>query len=158
MDGAAVLAAVEGSAVAEGLRFSRWSYAVLSAAHVLGIALLVGAIAPLDLRLLGLWRQVPVDALSAVLVPTAAAGLALAALTGALLFSVRASEYAAVGVFRWKLAFVAAGLAGALALQAAARRGLAGVPPVRRAAHGALSLFAWGGALLLGRLIAFADG
>jgi hypothetical protein len=55
----ALLAAVESTALAEYLRGARWSYAAVNGIHVFGIALLVGAIVPLDLRLLGLWRGVP---------------------------------------------------------------------------------------------------
>ena len=56
----AVLAAVEASGLATALRFSRgWGYAAVNTAHVLGVALLVGAAVPLALRLLGLWRGVP---------------------------------------------------------------------------------------------------
>ena len=42
------------------------------------MALLLGAIAVLDLRLLGLWRGTPVGALARATVPVAGAGLALA--------------------------------------------------------------------------------
>jgi len=55
----AALAALEGTALAQALRVSRWGCAAVNAGHVLGVALLVGAIVPLNLRLLGLWRGVP---------------------------------------------------------------------------------------------------
>ena len=103
----AFLAAVEATAAAQYLRASRWGYAVVSGAHILGIALLVGAILPLNLRLLGFWRSIPRANLLRVLVPVAATGLVLAVLTGPLLFSVRAQEYAAVGFLQAKFVFVA---------------------------------------------------
>lgn len=151
----ALLAALESSDVATYLRAARWGYAAVNAAHILGIALLVGAVLPLNLRLLGLWRGVERAALVRVLVPTAATGLALAAAAGILLFSVQAGDYAALGVFQIKLLLIALGTLSALLaharhgflLSTASRRHLAG--------HAAVSIACWLGALACGRLIAF---
>jgi hypothetical protein len=93
------LAALEGLTIAQTLRVSRWGYVAVNAAHILGIALLVGAIVPLHLRFLGMWRSVSRQVLIRVLVPIAATGLGLAVVAGILLFSVRAGEYANVGFF-----------------------------------------------------------
>jgi len=41
------LDAIADTSVATALRYSRWGYASINAAHVLGIALLVGSIIPL---------------------------------------------------------------------------------------------------------------
>ena len=49
----------------------RWS----TPRHIVGIALLFGGIVPLDLRLLGFWRSVPVETLARILVPIAITGL-----------------------------------------------------------------------------------
>lgn len=104
------------SGLAVHLRGSRWSYPLVNAGHIVGIALLFGAIVPLDLRLMGLWRQVPVAALTRVLLPVALTGLALAVVTGLLLFAVRATEYAQVPLVAWKLVVVALAIANAVAL------------------------------------------
>ncbi len=153
---AEVLAALAASDFATALRMSRWLYAGVNTAHVLGIALLVGAILPLDLRLLGLWRDASRDALVRVLVPVAATGLTLALSAGALLFATRAPEYAALPVFQVKLALVALGAGSALALHArfGARLQRARRATLTRAA--ALSMTCWLGALIAGRMIAFA--
>jgi uncharacterized membrane protein YcfT len=145
--------AVEGLALVEWLRFSRWGYAGTSAAHVLGIALLVGAVVPLDLRLLGAWSQVPLGALYRVLSRVAAAGLVLAIASGLLLFSVRASEYAVMDLFRVKLALVLLGALHALALHR--RRRLEHAPRRRQRLAGAVSLATWPVVLVCGRLLAF---
>ena len=151
----AALVALAATELAAALRVSRWGYAAVSGLHILGIAVLVGAILPLDLRLLGAWPAVPRPVLARVLVPCAAFGLALAMAMGALLFAVRAPEYAALGVFRAKLALVALGAAGALALHARHGAWLADAPPTRLRAHAALSLTCWLGALACGRAIGF---
>ena len=150
-----IFATIQTTPVAQYLRTSRWGYAAVNTAHVFGIALLVGAILPLNLRLLGFWRGVPRVALVRVLVPVAAAGLLLAIVAGTLLFSVRAEEYAGLGVLRLKLALIAVGILGALALHRAYGLELAGASDTRVAAHAILSTACWLGALVCGRLIAF---
>jgi hypothetical protein len=150
-----VLAALQAMPFAQYLRTARWGYAALNTAHVLGIAVLVGAILPLDLRLLGFWPRIPRDELSCILVPVAVAGLVLAAVTGPLLFAMRAEEYATLGVFQAKLVFIALGIAGALVLHRAYGLALKGASERRVAAHAAISMVCWIGALVCGRFIAF---
>jgi hypothetical protein len=121
---------------------------------VLGIALLVGAIVLLDLRLIGLWRSVPVAVLGPPAVTVAATGLGLAILSGASLFAVQATEYVANPFLYIKFGAILVGLVNVAALR------LAGDwtderPSRRRAAAGLLSLLAWLSALTAGRLIAY---
>ena len=152
----AFLGAVEATAFAQYLRTSRWGYAAVSGAHILGIALLVGTILPLNLRLLGFWRKIPRANLLRVLVPIATSGLVLVVFTGPLLFSVRAQEYAAVGFLQAKFVFVALGLLSALAIHRAYGLTLKGASERRLRMHALVSLGCWLGALACGRLIAFA--
>ena len=71
------LAGLQDMALPAALRASRWVYPVVNTGHILGLALLFGAILPLDLRLLGLWPRLPMRPLSRVLLPVALCGLAL---------------------------------------------------------------------------------
>lgn len=151
-----LLAALEATGPAQWLRGARWGYAAVNTAHVLGIALLIGAIVPLDLRLLGLWRGVPRAGVARVLLPVAAAGLGLAVTAGVLLLAVRAREYAALEIVQLKLALVAIGGASALAVHRHGGWLLERAGPGRLGGHAAVSLLCWLGALLCGRLIAFA--
>jgi hypothetical protein len=64
---------------------STWLYPLVNAGHIVGIALLFGAIAPLDLRLIGAWNRISLDVFLRILVPVAVAGLGLAACAGACL-------------------------------------------------------------------------
>lgn len=152
----AFLAAIAGSDLATALRHSRWGYAAVNTAHVLGVALLVGAIIPLDLKLLGLWRNVERGALVRVLVPVAVTGLLMAATAGALLFSTRAPEYGALAVFQAKLALITTGVGSALTLHLAHGFALESAGRARLAWAGAISMACWLGALIAGRMIAFA--
>jgi hypothetical protein len=110
----------------------------------------------LNLRFLGLWPSIPQANLLRVLVPIAATGLALAALTGSLLFSVRAQEYAAVGYLQAKLVLVLVGLLSALTIHRAYGLTLEGASQTWLRFHALISLGCWLGALACGRLIAFA--
>lgn len=152
------LAALQQSPVAALLRQSLYLYPLVNALHILGIGLLVGAILPADLRLLGLFRHRPLQLLVPFLTGAAAFGLALAVATGILLFSVKPLEYAVNAAFLSKLALVAAGTANALALRLtpAWRTAMAGGPATARLRLGAaVSLVVWPAALLPGRFIAF---
>src|SRR5947207_12714127 len=70
-----------------------WTYAIVNLSHVLGVASLFGSVLVLDLRLLGVWRRVPLGPLADAVVPVAATGLALAATTGVALFATKTTEY-----------------------------------------------------------------
>ena len=143
---------------AEFLRRSATLYLLVNAAHILGIGLLVGAILPLDLRLIGLLREGSLTVLAPFLVRVAATGLALAMLTGLLLFSVKPVEYAANPAFLVKMALLLLGLVN-IALQhrsAAWDRLCVGgeaSSPIRLLAG--LSFGIWLAALIAGRWIGF---
>ena len=151
-------AALEATELATALRRSTWLYPLVNAAHLLGVALVVGAMVPLDLRLLGVWPRTALQPLWQVLIACAVAGLLLAIASGTLLFITRASDYLASPLFGAKMAAVALGVANAVLLRIGgpARSALAGErssPRLRLAA--AVSLLAWPAALLLGRLIGY---
>jgi hypothetical protein len=155
------LVALEATALAGALRGSVWAYPLVNAVHILGVALLVGAMLPLDLRLLGAWRSVPLAPLWRVLTRTAGAGLGLAIVFGILLFITRATEYAASSLFISKMVVVGVGTANALAVRTlvpdavAPMRSAREKPPVRVQLAGGLSLAAWLTALTLGRLVGY---
>lgn len=158
---AEALAGLEGSWLAVTLRGSTWLYPLINAGHIAGIALLFGAIASFDLRLMGAWRLVPLDDLARVLVPVAIMGLCIAAIAGSLLFIAKATEYAASAFFQAKMLMLCAGLANALAYHAFARRrrwrgsgSPSAVAPLQRVL-GAASFTVWLSVLVLGRLVGY---
>ncbi len=140
------------------LQRSGTAYLLVNAAHILGIGLLLGAILPLDLRLIGIIRGAPLAALAPFLVRSAAFGLTLAIATGLWLFTVKPAEYVANPAFLWKLGLLALAL-GNIALQHRGegfRRALAEDRPVIRVRAGAAaSLAIWLAALVAGRWIGF---
>lgn len=151
-----LLGAMEASQLATALRGSMWVYPLVNAGHVIGIALLFGAIVPLDLRLIGFWRDAPLAQFLRVLVPIAAAGLSLAAVFGLLLFAANAKDYAASGFFLAKMGMLVLGVANALVFHTLYRRHSPDdrdVPWQR--AIGATSLAVWFSVIVLGRLIGY---
>lgn len=154
------LAALEATALASTLRDSTWIYPLVNAGHILGVALLVGSIIPLQLRLLSLWRSLPLAPLWHVLTRTAAAGLILAACFGSLLFATRATEYAASPFFIAKMAVVFAATAHAIAFRfvfadAPSAGQASGAHSWRVRAAAGFSMTAWLAALTLGRLLGY---
>jgi hypothetical protein len=155
------LAALEATTVARALRDSVYVYPLVNTGHLIGVALLIGSIIPLDLRLLCAWPSVPLAPLWRVLTRTAAAGLVLAVVFGSLLFITRATEYAASGLFIWKMAVVAAATLNALALRVISPGEISRLlstaqePPRRFRIAGGFSLAAWIAALTLGRMVGY---
>ncbi len=149
---------LEASLLARTLKGGPWLYPLVNLAHVLGIAALVGAVAVLDLRLVGFRPDVPVAALARATLPVAGAGLAVVLATGPALLVVRATEYVE-NPFLWaKFGAVAVGLANLGALHgSAAWRGGGETSRARRrlALAGGVSLTAWLAAASAGRMIAY---
>ena len=150
------LALIEQQPLVRALATSEWAYPLVSTLHLLGIALLIGGIAAVDLRLIGVWRHGFEPLMLARLRRIAAIGLGMAIVTGAALFSVRGSEYIENPWLLRKWAFVAAGVVNALAFAAWARGATVVLDGPRARATGAVSMGCWLGALVCGRWIAFA--
>ena len=92
------------------LQRSGTAYLFVNAAHIASIGLLIGGILPLDLRLAGLLRGVPLAVIGPFLSRSAAIGLTLAVLTGLWLFTVKPREYLENPAFLWKMALLALAL------------------------------------------------
>ncbi len=152
----ALLDALAQSGIAQYLRFSRWGYAAVNTAHVFSIALLVGSIFTMDLKLFGAWPRIAHDALVRVLLPVAFGGFLVALITGPLLFLTRPTEYIELGVFQLKLALIIIGALSAIIAHLAYGLWLEKADRPARLRTGAISLICWFGALVAGRMIAFA--
>ena len=134
------------------LQQSPTAYLLVNAAHILGIGVLLGAILPLDLRLLGCFGRFPLEVLGTFLMRSAAGGLALAMVTGLWLFSVKPAEYLANDAFICKLVLLAFAL-GNIAFLYTKADALQLTMATRIAAG--LSLCLWLSVLVAGRWIGF---
>jgi hypothetical protein len=144
------LAALAASALGRAMRGSLWLYPAANIGHVVGAATLFGMILAADLRLLGMGRALPADAVLRFTLPWAWAGFALAAATGPLLFAADPLVVAANPFFRIKLALLVIAGVNMLAFQLiGCRTGHA------HRVGAALSIAAWLGVLVCGRAIAY---
>lgn len=135
------------------------AYLFVNAAHILGLALLLGSILVLDLRLLGGLRRVPLALIGPLNARMAAAGAALTVLTGVWLFTVRPTEYAGNPAFQIKLVLIGMALANVAVqhVNPAYRLALRGGPlPAGVRASAAVSALLWLAVLVAGRWIGFA--
>ena len=83
-----------------------WLWPVCEIAHFIGLSLLVGVVGFFDLRLLGLFARVPLNAAWS-LMPWGKAGFGLAVITGITFFIGAPDQYVTNVAFYGKLAFLA---------------------------------------------------
>src|SRR5882757_9974530 len=104
MSSAEVFSWLENLGYSHAIRTSTWLFPTIETAHVLALALVVGSISMLDLRLLGIAsRERAVTQIAAEILPWTWTGFATAALSGFLLFSSAAVKYSADIPFRLKM-------------------------------------------------------
>lgn len=130
-----------------------WGYPAILTLHTVGFAVLVGANAVVDLRLLGVAPDVPVASLRSFFRPMWM-GLAVNALTGATLFAAAATEKGVQTVFYVKLALIALALLVLLRLRRIVLDASEAIGATGRALALA-SLVLWTGAITAGRLMAY---
>jgi len=160
----APLLAIEASGLGRAMREWLWLYPSVEIVHIVGIGLLFGSIAVLDLRLLGVSRGIPVKTLARHVLPWTAASFLLIVPSGLMMFTAHASDFISSPVFVVKMCLImAAGLNAALfhavtlpsveVWDSEEMRKLPPPPSVRLA--GALSLAIWIAVIACGRLLAY---
>ncbi len=153
-------AALQDTGLSSLLRSSIWLYPMVNTGHVVGIALLFGAIVPLDLRMIGCWKGTPLDQLARTLLPVAIVGLVLAVTTGSLLFATRPLDYVVEPLFGIKMMLLGAALLNALWLRRSPQWRLVSVaaaapPRLAWRVAGILSIVLWLSVITAGRLIGY---
>jgi hypothetical protein len=158
------LGALEASGLGQAMRQWLWLYPSVETVHIVGIGLLFGSIAVLDLRLLGLSRTISVRTLAKHVLPWTAASFLLIVPSGLMMFTAHASEFIDSPVFVLKMCLImAAGLNAALfhtmvfrtadVWDAEDMRKLPPPPSARVSA--VLSLLIWISVIACGRLLAY---
>ncbi len=153
-----LLTALQASDAATALRKSFWVYPLVNAGHIFGLAMIFGAILPMDLRLIGFWPGTDYRQLARILVPVAVSGVLLALATGIALFSARPLDYAYKPLFQIKMIIIVITLGNALLLhhthiwnsfpaigQGALRFRIAGI----------ISITGWVSVITLGRFLGY---
>jgi hypothetical protein len=144
----------------EALRESDDVFPIVETIHVLGICLMVGTIATVDLRLSGvLVRGQRAARISRALLPYTWAGFALMFVTGLPLFAAEAAKLYGNPAFRLKLLLLLFAGGNALLFHKTTRdspedRDLAAPVPLRTRMFACTSLLLWFAIVVSGRLIA----
>lgn len=141
---------LENTPVGAGVRQSIWLFPIVETIHTVGIVLVAGTIAVVDLRLLGFaLRREPVSAVLQQVLPWTWTGFALMLVTGALLVSSEAVKLYSSVFFRIKLALLILAGTNMLVFHRTA------YTPARARLAGALSLTCWIGIIAMGRAIGY---
>ena len=128
------------------------AYPALEVLHIAGIALLLGSLVLLELRVWGLSAELPMAALARLSIAVSVSGFALIAGSGLLMFAANPAELLSNRAFLLKLGLVT--LAGVNALVFHGRGGLQRCDAAARA-QTLVSTALWIAAIICGRWIAY---
>ena len=152
--------AIEASFIARWMREALWAYPAVEATHILALGLVVGSIVIVDLRLLGLSRDVPVARLSRHALPWTVGAFVVAMCTGLLMFTAHAEDFLTNRVFAIKmglllLAGINAGILHTGPWRSIAQWDTGVMPPGRVRFSAAVSIVIWISVVACGRLLAY---
>ena len=134
-------------------------FPLLESIHVIAAALVVGAIATIDLRLLGVGAvRYPLSTLSREILPWVWGAFTIASITGLGMFITRAASHVVNPAFQWKIFLLALAGANMLHLHRNLSNELqtddtSSKPHLRLRVAGLSSLLLWCGVMLAGRWI-----
>jgi hypothetical protein len=149
------------SGLGTSIRESTFVFPFIETVHVLGIALLVGTVAILDLRLWGaVLKGEKVSTIARQLLPLTWSGFGVVLISGVLLFIAEAAKLYPNPAFRLKLLLLLLVGLNPLVFHFTIYRSVeqwneAVVTPARARLAGALSLSLWAGIIVAGRAIAY---
>jgi hypothetical protein len=129
-----------------------WAYPMLEVVHLIGVALIVGNLVLLELRVFGWGSALPIEPLARLSLGLVGLGFGLAVLTGLLMFGTQPGELLANRVFTVKMALIM--MAGCNAGWFHARRSLQLQDTTARASM-LLSLVIWILVITCGRWVAY---
>jgi len=146
---------LEASGLGTAIRDSAWLFPVIEAAHLLGLALLGGAVLVLDLRLLGFgFQQKPVSYVARQLEPWLVGAIAVMVATGVPLFLSEAVKCFHSEAFRLKMVALALALTFTFGVRNPLAKGQP-LPARWNRAVAACSLALWLTVAVAGRWIGF---
>ena len=152
---------LEATPVASGIRNSLFVFPLLESAHVIGLALVLGTIVVIDLRLLGVAsRERSFTRMASDILKWTWAAFLLTAATGVLMFMTNAVVYSNNTAFRVKVVLLVLAGLNTLAFELTAARTVQrwdrapSAPPIAKAVA-TLSLVLWIAVIFAGRIIGF---
>jgi hypothetical protein len=146
---------LEATGLAEWVRSSIPGYPSMIALHALGMAVMVGLSLVIDMRVLGWFAGIPLNALQRFF-RLGWLGFGINFLSGGALFSAQATTYITDWVFMTKMALVVLGAITAGILQPAVAKASPGAElSGGTKAVAALAIVFWVAAIIMGRLTAY---
>lgn len=165
MSSGTVWQALENSTLGTTIAGSEWMFPTLETLHVIAIVTVIGAIAIMDIRLLGLGSgERTVAALAHDTLPVTWIAFGLAAITGSMLFVSKASTYMVNPYFLWKFGLMAIAGVNMVVFHRYISKGMnvwgasGAAVPLNAKIAGALSLALWIAIPFCGRVIGFTLG
>lgn len=154
-----MIAAIEDSWLGEFMRAYWWTFPAAEALHFIGLCLLIGSLAIIDLRLLGFARGLPFRAIHKLLLWTWI-GFGINAVTGILFVFTQASFYYPIPSFWIKMVLILLAGANALWFQRTVNRDLESWPDdgdasIQAKAIAGISLALWISVIFFGRFIMY---
>jgi hypothetical protein len=152
---------LEASSLAVSVRQSTWFYPILEIIHITGLVLLTGTAMMFDLRLLGLSRNIPVNALADHLLPWSRRGLFFLVIpSGLLLFISNAVELGNDPLFWLKMSLLLVAITNAMIFHRYTFTSVSGWnqdarSPVAAKIAAFISLLSWITIIACGRLLAY---
>ena len=135
-----------------GITLPSWGYPVLEVVHIVGIALLLGNLVLLEVRVFGWGAALPGADLARLSLKLAAAGFGLAAFSGAIMFATQPMDLIANRAFTVKMLLLF--VAGSNAAMFHARQSLEKLDRTARL-HMVVSTVVWVAVIACGRWIAY---
>jgi uncharacterized membrane protein len=149
----------------EDTSFSEWiltsssGWPLMLTIHAIGLAIVVGIVFSMNLRILGFYGTIPYTSLKDIL-RIAWVGIVMNVITGFSIFMTQATSYVTSVPFITKITFIVLGIANLVYTQKVLKREAASwqaAGAVPRIGHvlAASSIFFWIAAVITGRLIAY---
>jgi hypothetical protein len=151
---------LQNTSLAQAIGQSADLFPFFESLHVLSITLMMGTIALVDLRLMGvLYRERPVSKILHETLPLTVAAFIVAVITGTLMFITHAVQYMQNGPFVAKMVLMAAAGVNILFFHGVTQRTIGqwdrGKPVTSAVIAGGISLILWIAVLACGRWIGF---
>jgi Family of unknown function (DUF6644) len=147
---------LQSTGIALFVRESMWGYPAVLSSHAIGMAIVVGMVLMICIRVLGFAPRIPIASFER-LFTVARLGVALNVISGIMLFMADAPRFAANRLFQLKIALIIVGAISVWILLREVMNGPQGEAVITPRAKivAALSIIFWLGAITAGRLTAY---
>jgi hypothetical protein len=151
---------VQSASIATWISSTAWAWPALESLHFIGLCLLFGAVLVVNLRMLGLMKNISFSALHLIL-PWGILGFAINLVSGVLFFITVPAQYTQNVALHWKMVLMMIGGINVLyftLFEEAWVMGPGDDAPMTGKIVAASTIFIWFGVILMGRMMPFMGG